>query len=461
MIEFVKTFLEELILIFNSMSVYLLFGFLIAGILKVYVPQGVVEKLMGGGDLKSVTNAALIGVPLPLCSCGVIPAGVALYRNGASKGASVSFLISTPQTGVDSILITYSLIGLPFAIMRVVVAFITGVIGGVATNIVEKESNTHKPEISKPTAQGDRKGGVKEVLNYGFREFLMSIAKWLLQGMVLAALLSTIIPDGFFTTYLDNELLSMVIVLAASVPLYICATGSVPIVAVLMMKGLSPGAALILLMAGPATNAATINVIRQIFGNKTLLSYLASIIGGALIFGFIINGLLPEEWFDLSPMSNISGAHHMLNPYISWCSTALLLGLIAYGYIRQYIDSKGEAKSACCSTDPQTHQSRGFAKQPLSPLNKPNTQAPLSAQGFSFAVAKKYSFRVEGMTCNHCKMTLEKGIKGIKDVHSATASPSECRLDIMADNISIADVERIILEHGFIYKGEYLESVKR
>ncbi len=456
--EFIKHLLEEFILMFNSMSAYLLFGFFIAGVLKVYVPQKIVGKLMGGGDLRSVVNAALVGVPLPLCSCGVIPAGVALYRSGASKSASVSFLISTPQTGVDSLLVSYSMIGLPFALIRVIVAFTTGIIGGMVTNFVERENNSHEPVIDSTPSKNTTTGRFKKALRYGFCEFLMSISKSLLQGIALAALLAAVIPNDFFSTHIDNEILSMLMVLAASVPLYICATGSVPIVAVLMMKGLSPGAALIFLMAGPATNLATINVIRQIFGNKTLLSYLISIIGGALLFGFGINRLLPQEWFTLPLGSNsayLCGG--MLPPAISWGSTALLIGLMAYGYTQQYINAKRGVEAPACGcgcTDNAKNTNSQHPQQSHVVVTKPLAPTSFSAQNMSFTAMRKYNYRVEGLTCNHCKMNLEKGIKTLKNVNSVVASPANCTLEIVGNNINVADVERVVLELGFIFKGE-------
>ena len=278
-------------------------------------------------------RAALLGVPLPLCSCGVIPTGISFNKEGASKGATVSFLISTPQTGVDSILATYSMLGLPFALLRPFVAFFSGIFGGVITNLASKgeEIKTVEPpiNISKET---EKAGKWQKMIRYAFLDFLMDIADWLIIGFAIAALISVLLPDDFFTMYLSNQFLSMFIVLLASIPLYVCATGSIPIAAVLMMKGLSPGAALVFLMAGPATNVATMTVIGKALGRKTLIIYLVSISTSAMFFGRIANQFLPSEWFIM--MSHDHGAHeHELLPY--WLS--LLSGNSAVGLTYQWI----------------------------------------------------------------------------------------------------------------------------
>jgi uncharacterized membrane protein YraQ (UPF0718 family) len=296
-----------------EMAPYLLLGFLIAGILHVYISAQRMKQYMGKPSLKSVINAALIGIPLPLCSCGVIPTGMSFHKNGAANGPTVSFLISTPQTGVDSILATYSLLGLPMAIIRPIIAFVTGIVGGGLTNKItnlEVQEN-HDGEYEDNRA---RKGKLYRTFKYAFVDFLNDIAKWLVIGLLIAALIAVIVPDDFFTKTIGNEYLSMLLVLLASVPLYVCATGSVPIAAVLLMKGLSPGAAIVFLMAGPATNAATITVIGKVLGKKSLIGYMVSIIAGAILFGILVNEFLPREWFTgfLPEMAHDGHGDHFL-----------------------------------------------------------------------------------------------------------------------------------------------------
>ena len=259
--EYIQLYLDDLLELTNEMSPYLLLGFLFAGILSVYLKQQRISKYLGGKNLKSVFNASIFGVPLPLCSCGVIPTGVSLYKNGASKSSTVSFLISTPQTGVDSILVTYSMLGLPFAVIRPVVALLTGLFGGLLNIPYDKEIKVKDYD----NANKEKENGSRfiNMLKYAFVTFLQDISKWLVIGLLLAALISVLVPDNYFENNFSNPLFGMIMILAVSVPLYVCATGSVPIAAVLLMKGLSPGAALVFLMAGPATNIATLTVLSK------------------------------------------------------------------------------------------------------------------------------------------------------------------------------------------------------
>ena len=241
--EILGAYLGELVRLVNEMAPYLLLGFLFAGILRVFFPKGIITRYMGQNNFRSVLNASLLGIPMPLCSCGVLPTAIGFYKNGASRGSTISFLISTPQTGVDSILATYSLLGLPFAIIRPVVALLTGVFGGMLGTRAElgDEQGTLK---NQDTVESHERS-LKELFRYGFVELLQDISKWLIIGILMAALLSVLIPADFFTERISSEYLAMLMMLLASVPLYICATGSIPIAAVLLMKGLSPGAALV------------------------------------------------------------------------------------------------------------------------------------------------------------------------------------------------------------------------
>lgn len=434
-------YFHSLIELLNSMAPYLLLGFLFAGILKVWFPKRWIDRYMGQNNWRSAVNTALLGIPLPLCSCGVIPTGISFYRTGASKGSSISFLISTPQTGVDSVLVTYSLLGLPFAIIRVIVALITGVAGGIITNFTtHKEINAeNKKSVSSTNSLGGNK--FKEIFRYGFNEFLMDIAKWLIIGILIAALLDTLIPDDFFNAYLANEWLSMLVILAASVPLYICATASVPIAAVLMLKGLSPGAALVLLMAGPATNAATITVIKNVFGGKTLLAYLSSIIGGAFIFGTIINNFLPREWFTLfSDAKHLH--HHELMPYwFHLTCTITLISLIIYGYLKKF-----QSKTKIVQTIKKTQNQSIVANA-----------SPMPADFSSFTVAKPLitqTYTVEGMTCSHCKNNVEQALLQLKGVNSVNANPDTNSVSIecesLMDNTIKVEVEKL----GYLFKGK-------
>lgn len=413
---YIKEFFSELVYLTVEMAPYLIFGFIIAGLLYAFFPKHKVQRYMGGNSLKSVIVSALIGVPLPLCSCGVIPTGISFHQNGASKGAAVSFLISTPQTGVDSILVTYSLLGLPFALIRPIIAFVTGIFGGALTNRLVKKANDTEGTItvkSEDTVKGSFVTKTIAMFRYAFVDFLQDIMKWMVIGLALAALMAVIIPDDFFTQYIGNEYLSMLIVLVASIPLYVCATGSVPIAAVLLLKGLSPGAALVFLMAGPATNAATITVIGKALGKRSLIAYLASIISGAILFGTIINEFLPAEWFALAGKAGAHAHSHEVMPYwVKVASGIALTLLIVNGYLMKYKIIRFKRKSV---TDD------GSGK----------------------------TISVRGMNCNHCRMSVEtnlKKIKGIKDVkvdlNSETAT-------IDGDDYSMDKVISTIKDLGF------------
>ncbi len=444
-------FINGLTDLLKAMSPYLLLGFFFAGILKVWFPQQWIDRYMGKSSWQSVINTAILGIPLPLCSCGVIPTGISFYRNGASKGSSVSFLISTPQTGVDSLMVTYSLLGLPFAIIRIIVALITGVMGGGLTNLIAKkdEVNAAQAGVACESKTIKSKSGIYRVFHYGFYEFLMDIAKWLVIGLLIAAVLAVLIPDDFFTHYLDNEPLSMLAVLAASVPLYLCATASVPIAAVLMLKGLSPGAALVLLMAGPATNAATITVIRKVFGAKTLFSYLGSIIFGALLFGTLINVFLPREWFALSEQAlHHAHRHELLPEWVQLGSAIVLVGLIISGYVRTYIKRKQAASKT------QTATTSLLFKPLTEPETKSFTAPDLSHLTFAKpANLKSVVIRVDGMTCSHCKASVEKQLLNLPGIEGVTADPKTNRVSIDGSSFDLETIEKTVESLGYQYKG--------
>ena len=407
------------------MSPYLLLGLFLAGVLHVFFEKKHTIKYLGKPNLKSALYAALVGVPLPLCSCGVIPTGVAFYKEGASKGATVSFLISTPQTGVDSIAVTWSMMSLPFALLRPIIAFITGVFGGFVTNKFDKQHyDASKPiELTDEFCTDDCHSGKKksklvELFRYAFVEFLEDIAKWLVIGLLIATLISVIVPDDFFTQYLHNSFLSMLLVLLVSVPLYICATGSVPVAVALMAKGLSPGAALVLLMAGPATNAATIAVLGKVLGRKTLIIYILTISIGAIFFGLIIDYFLPREWFTIA---GCHGEHHHSTWMPEWFSyfTSISLGfLLLYSFIKPYINSK--------KTD----------------------------MNFTLDSSEKITVKVEGMTCNHCKANVEKGISTVARVESVVVDLNAKTATITGKSVSIDDVKTIVESRGYEWGGK-------
>lgn len=432
--EYFNQFLRDFVQILNEMSPYLILGFFFAGLLKVAFPQKFIDKYLGKKNSRSVLNASLIGIPLPLCSCGVIPTGISFFKSGASKGSSVSFLISTPQTGVDSILVTYSLLGLPFAILRPIIALFTGFLGGILTNKVDDdESNT--VNTNKTTNLNDcdnncnsdsntiaiKRSKLYILFKYAFVDFLQDISKWLIIGLLLAAFISVLIPNDFFSDFIGNDFLGMIVILIASIPLYICATSSVPVAAVLMMKGISPGAALVFLMAGPATNAATITVLNKVLGKKTMWAYLISIITGALLFGLLIDNFLPREWFTLSGIHHHTAAHegHWIIPkYLQWASSICLSILILNGYLQKYLSRKRNFKN-------------NDSEKTLETL----------------------TVTVNGMSCNHCKNSVEKHIGALKQISSAEVNLEQKRLFLKGESIDISIIKKELKSLGFEYGG--------
>lgn len=402
--DYFTSYFHQLFDLSAEMAPYLLLGFLFAGILHVYIRKDKIIKYLGNNSFKSALYAALLGVPLPLCSCGVIPTGIAFHRDGASKAATVSFLISTPQTGVDSIMVTWSLLGWPFAIIRPVVALLTGILGGSLTIPAGRAEDNPKPVDLKADVRSENRVGVLAMLRYAFVDFMDDIAKWLVIGLALAALMAVVIPDDFFTVYLTNPYLSMLMVLVASVPLYVCATGSVPIAAILLMKGLSPGAVLVFLMAGPATNMATITVIGKALGRKTLLIYLGSIIGGALLFGTLTNLLIPASLFT-SAMSHMHhGHHHLIPEWINLLSLAILTFFIGFALMRK---------------------SGWYKKKYPGSKSKP------------METEYNHQFTVTGMTCQHCRQNVEKAINSMEGVSEVEADITTGRVQVKASTLDM------------------------
>ena len=419
--DYIKVFGKELFFILTEMAPYLILGFIFAGLLHLLFPKKRVRKYMGQNNFKSIFNASLLGVPLPLCSCGVIPTGISFYKHGASKASTVSFLISTPQTGVDSIFVTYSMLGLPFAAIRPVVAFVTGLFGGLITKKIDPEK---EEKILHNNENGDElpKGffpRVKEMFRYSFIDFLQDISNWLIIGLLIAAFISVLVPDDFFADKIPNDFLGMLVILVISIPVYICATASVPVAAVLMLKGLSPGAALVLLMAGPATNAATITMIGKVLGKKSLIGYLGAIITGALLSGLIIDYFLPAEWFRVSEHFSHMGHDHsgMLPFWLKIGSAVILTLLIINGYLQKYLNSR---KISTTDVTPS-----GFATENIQTIH------------------------VGGMTCNHCKANVDNSIKSAEVVKDVSVDLTTGKVKITGNYFDLAKIKSGIESIGY------------
>ena len=336
--EFFKTIVLDFWATLSEMAPYLLFGFLIAGLLSVWINARVVERQLGGAGFWQVFKASLFGVPLPLCSCGVIPVAMSLHKHGASKGATTSFLLSTPQTGVDSILVTYSLMGPIFAIFRPIAAFITGLFGGSIVNAVEKHDNQEKQHSHEECEDSccsnpNQQGWFVRAIRHGFVTLPADIGRAMLVGIFIAALISSLVPDDFFAEKLavsGGGIIAMLVMMVLGIPVYVCATASVPIALALIAKGLNPGAALVFLMTGPATNAATLVTLASQLGKRTAVIFLLTVIVSSLICGIILDAIFRGD------ISQITHAHGFMLPgWIKTICAVLLLGVLGAGIVRK------------------------------------------------------------------------------------------------------------------------------
>jgi uncharacterized protein len=380
-----------------ELAPWLLLGTAIAGVLHVALPKDFTRQQLGGGS-GSVFKAVLLGVPLPLCSCGVIPTGLGLRRDGASNGASVGFLIATPQTGVDAILVSASMLGWPFALFKVAAAFVTGVVGGLATDALVPED---AGEIAAQAGSGQGATGWRGALDYMVNDLLYMIWGWLLFGVAISALITTLVPPGFLAVYATGTL-ALLLVLGISVPLYVCATSSVPIAAALVHAGLPPGAALVFLMAGPATNVATIGAVYKALGSRALGVYLATIIGGSLLFGFAFDSLL------LDP-AVVTGHVEHGHGLVGTLSAVLLLGLFARF---AWLDLRAALK----------RPPRG---------------------------ADELVLEVQGMTCKGCARKVETGLSALDGVSGVAVDLEGKRATIAGAALDRARLAARVRELGF------------
>lgn len=473
-LEWIESYWDALVLMMAEMAPYLLLGFFIAGLLRVFVPRTLYSRHLAPRDMKSVVKAAAIGVPLPLCSCGVIPTTVGLRKEGASHGACTSFLIATPQTGVDSIAATYSLMGLPFAIVRPLAALFTAMFGGWLVNRYAREDEALSAAAARTGEhehcccghehgceehagedhgechghsghdhcgcgeeghghegngqcgcgcgcgehghEGSFFGKVKAALDYAFVDMMQDVGKWLVVGLLIAALITVAVPNEWLAALHDYKLLNMVIVLAVAIPMYVCATGSIPIAVSLMAKGLTPGAALVLLMAGPAVNSASILVIGKVFGRRTLTLYLVAIVIGAVLFGLGLDYLLPQEWFAVQGGFAGAASHcaSCLTP-MDWVWMALLVVLLLNAFWQQH-RGHGHHHGHGHGHEEQEREDHGerhgHSGQECHGHNGQECHGQQGQEGQEETAV----YRIGGMNCNHCKANVERAIRSVEGV---------------------------------------------
>ncbi len=385
MTEFISSFAQNTWALIAEMAPYLLFGFAVAGLLHILIRPEMVQRLLGKPGIGAVVKACLIGVPMPLCSCSVIPVAASLRKSGASRGATAAFLSSTPQTGVDSIFATYSLLGGVFTVIRVLVAFVCGIVSGLAIELFCKKkklaapaapslgsarlapgqpfaalgqspgpifaSTSFQPTIAPATepatksccSSGPQKQvrSLSEALRYGFIALPSDLSTSLIVGLVLAGLITTLMPTDLIHGAFSSGPLAFLLATAISLPLYVCATASIPMAYALMAAGLSPGAALIFLITGPATNTATIVTVAKMLGRKATFIYLGSLLIVSWLAGWLFNAALNTE--QVAEMH-----HHAATQPALWqhLSGAVLVLLLLYGW-KGWRPKKAKNKSCC------------------------------------------------------------------------------------------------------------------
>ena len=417
-IDFTAEFLLACWHVLCQMAPYLLLGFFGAGLLSILLSPRLVERLVGKPGIGSILKSAGLGVPLPLCSCSVIPVSMALRRHGASPGATTAFLLSTPQTGVDSIAVTYGLLGWPLAVFRAVFALITGVIGGFATDLAVKDPDrTDKDEAAEcddcRTPGGESR--LRRLFRYTFVTMPGDLGGPLLIGVLISGFLTVVVPAGELQQYLGSGILGIVAMLAISVPLYVCATASVPIAVGLIHMGASPGAALAFLIAGPATNSATVLAVLKVLGKKAMAVYLITVALAALAAGLLFDGL-----FAGVSESDHAGHVHPGLETPSWfaggCAVLLLFLIVVMNPRVRRLIGRGSA-----------------AKAPASP----------SVGGETLVL------RVTGMTCAHCEQTVDSALRSCRGVSRVDVDRVKETALVEGGELDSAELVRAVAKSGF------------
>ena len=413
---------------FMLLAPMLLLGLFLAGLIHVLISRDAILRWLSGDNLWSVCASAAIGVPVPLCSCSVVPVVAEMRKKGASRSSCMSFLITAPETGADSILVTHAFFGFVAAVVRPLVSFLTAVVAGIfCIGIIRDDSDANEPRqhhahehrdsdsdhvhdahshgdgehdhnhgeheylypgqndcyVSpaqlkgmlaswlarlaprRPIVVGDSKAAsrdtpnsfreadstmneespephaaqannelslgtvVRHIFRYGFVEVADEILFALLVGLALGGVLFLAVPDDLMTSEYARWI-SYPVMILVGIPLYICASASTPIAAALVAKGLSPGAALIFLMTGPATNSGTIAIIVNQFGTRFGTIYVGIVIAATTILGIMIDMVLIATGLTL-PV-NLSVSHAPAIQVLEWTGSLALMALIVWRF---------------------------------------------------------------------------------------------------------------------------------
>lgn len=353
--EIFLEFLTNFWVLLSSIAFFILIGVLIAGMFKLLIPDSFIKKHLGQHNFLANIKAAILGIPLPLCSCSVIPFVSALRKSGASKSATQTFLIATPITGADSILATYGVFGWFFTLYRLISSIIIALIAGLLTLFFIKElketpSQEVNQEVKKNTIdlikveKAQLADKFKQIIAYAFDDIFKDIAKALMIGILIGAVIVTFMPEDLADYISGNVWLNYLLVLAISMPLYVCATASIPLGLSLLTAGFSPGAAFIFLTAGPATNTVTMSVVLKTLGKGSLMIYLSSVIIGSLLFGYLLDVFFAESLQNIDLLNtkeeNIS--------FIGQVSSVIVLYLsIRYAFSKNFNLASNDGCNSC------------------------------------------------------------------------------------------------------------------
>ena len=415
-----QAFFESLFILAVDMGFYMVIGLLLVTLFNVIIKKEWIAGHLGGGSLWSITKASILGVPLPLCSCGVVPAGLYLKDRGASNAATGSFLISTPQTGVDSIVATYGLMGITFAWFRPLAAFISGIFGGAMiglfgkgkrnTTELKSKVNTEAIDAADSRAFGQK---ISASFRYAFGDFIGDIAVHFIVGLIIAALITVFLPADFLVNAgLSSGILAMLVMIVVGAPMYICSTSSIPIALSLIAKGLSPGTAFVFLFMGPFTNIATISILSKKLGGRTTVVYLLSAAVSAIGFGYLLDFLIHS--FSLPYVSGVAAHLHAKNLSVF----KIVIGMIFAALI---LFHAGKALF----------------------MTIKGARAKAKTKGKS-----KTTYKVEGMSCENCANAVKNALLNTKNVENADVSLEEGTATVWGD-AGRATVVKAIHKKGY------------
>jgi len=416
-VDYLGLFLLEIWSLCLQMSPFLLMGMFVSGLISMFVNSRLILKHIGSKNFLSILKSTVLGIPVPLCSCGVIPVAATLRDSGASKGSTVSFLVSTPQTGVDSIFLTYGMLGPVFALFRPLAAFVSGIFSGMVINSFDDDTHHHLPDPDD--APNDKKPLIERLysgLSYGFLTLPSDIVVPLFQGLIIAAAIAIIIPPDFIAEkFSTSSYIMLFMMLAVSLPIYVCATASIPIAVALMAKGVTAGAVFVFLMAGPATNASSIAVVKNILGRKTMAHYLFLISSTAVLFGFILDSFITIGL----PAVSSSSHTHADDSYISLFFTILFVLILLNAY---------------------THKLKGGIPKPDGNEN------------IIDGSQDRLSIRIDGMTCSHCRESVESAVYSCSGVESTSVDLLKGLVFVIGSDLDESAIKDKIKSRGFSLK---------